>query len=253
MFDNPVLNGRIIALQKIFLCPGELRVQGSVDLKPGWHLTRRAAPVPSGSVRLSDVAQVIRCQLPRAKVDSQETNALTAEAVITGSPLGGVMIDGSFVCREIVLGDLDELTGFVREYGELTRVEEFSPTGRQGKYLLRSDDILLAFRSAESSPGKQDSWRKISRRPPSRDRAYAPSGLSGWTRFGSTTPCSGPTSAAASPLRQRQQNPDRQPGRSARSAAHVAGSAGREAHQRSPSKDRAKYGRDTELAAENPF
>lgn len=136
------------------LSPAELRVQGSVDLKPGWHLARRAAPALSGAARLSDVAQVIRCQLPRAKVDSQEAAALIAEAASSGSPLGGVTIDGSFVCREIVLGDLDSLTGFVREYGELTRVEELSPTGRQGKYLLRPDDILLAFRGAESSLGQ---------------------------------------------------------------------------------------------------
>lgn len=136
------------------LSTAELRIQGNVDFKPVWHLTRRAAPAPSGSVRLSDVALVIRCQLSRAKVDSQEAAALAAEAASTGCPLGGVMSDGSFVCREIVLGDLDELTGFVREYGELTRLEELSPAGRQGKYLLRPDDILLAFRGAESSLGQ---------------------------------------------------------------------------------------------------
>lgn len=53
-----------------------------------------------------------------------------------------------------MLGDLDELTGFVREYGELTRMEGLSPTGHQGKYLLRPDDILLAFRGMESSLGQ---------------------------------------------------------------------------------------------------
>lgn len=136
------------------LSPAELRVQGNLDFKPGWHLTRRATPAPSGAARLSDVAQVIRCQLPRSKVDSQEAAALGAEAASTGRPLGGEMSDGSFVCREIVLGDLNPLTGFVREYGEMTRVEALSPTGRQGKYLLRPDDILLAFRGAESSLGQ---------------------------------------------------------------------------------------------------
>lgn len=136
------------------LSPGELRVQGNLDFKPGWHLTCRAAPAPSGSVRLSNVAQVIRCQLPRSKVDNQEAAALGAEAASTGRPLGGEMSDGSFVCREIVLGDLDPLTGFVREHGEMTRVESLFPTGRQGKYLLRPDDILLAFRGAESSLGQ---------------------------------------------------------------------------------------------------
>lgn len=133
--------------------PEALYLKGSADLKPSYHLARQAAPhIASGiSLRLADCAHVIRCQLPRAK---EEATPLMTEAAFTGSPVGGLMHDGSFVCREIILNDLDPLTGFVKEYGELARVETLNPEGRQGKYLLQPDDIVMAFRGTEPSIGK---------------------------------------------------------------------------------------------------
>ncbi len=135
------------------MSPEALYLKGSVDLKPGYHLARQAVPqLASGTpIRLADCAHVIRCQLPRAKEDA---TPLMAEAAFTGAPVGGLMSDGSFVCREIILNDVDPITGFIKEYGELTRVGSLNPEGRQGKYLLRPDDIVMVFRGTEPSIGK---------------------------------------------------------------------------------------------------
>lgn len=137
----------------------DLYIKGIPDLTPRYHLSRRRDAVPGGkTVCLGDVAHIIRCQLPRVRMDADEIEALQYEPGVLAEQQGGTMHDGSFVCREISLADLDPLTGFVMDSGDVVRMAQLNPDGRQGKYLLRQGDIVMSFRGTEPSIGRVGLW-----------------------------------------------------------------------------------------------
>lgn len=137
----------------------DLYIKGVPDLTPRYHLARCIGEKHEGKVvTLGDVAHIIRCQLPRTRLDAEEVAALQCEPGVFAEQQGGAMHDGSFVCREISLADLDPLTGFVLDRGDIVRVAQLNPDGRQGKYLLRQGDIVMSFRGTEPSIGRVGYW-----------------------------------------------------------------------------------------------
>ena len=115
------------------LLPGQLASREDVDFTPRRLL---AGPLGTGEVPLANRARLLRCQLPRTKPAGNE--------------------DGRFfVCREINLAHLDDLTGFVRlGAGQQIGFEGFNPKGREGQYLLQRHDILMCFRGTEATIGR---------------------------------------------------------------------------------------------------
>lgn len=135
--------------------PRELRIKGVPDFTPRLYLARSNTPeLTSSTITLGQCAHIIRCQLHRSRLEEWDLDALTQVAAITGVPSGGAQADGSCVCREITLADLDPLTGFVLDRGNLVRLADLNPAGRQGKYLLQAGDILMSFRGTEPTLGK---------------------------------------------------------------------------------------------------
>lgn len=154
-----LLSGAVVDGVSMNMPVADLYIKGVPDLTPRYHLSRVTGTEGGGEmVRLGDVAHIIRCQLPRTRMEDAEVAALQCEPGVHTERQGGVMHDGSFVCREISLADLDQLTGFVMDQGDLVRVAQLNPEGRQGKYLLRQGDIVLAFRGTEPSIGRVGLW-----------------------------------------------------------------------------------------------
>jgi len=115
------------------VAPDQLAYQEDEDFTPRRFL---AGPRGVGEVALKDCARVLRCQIPRTKSDPDEK-------------------DGSFICREINLSQLDELTGFVKPgAGQPVGFKSFNPVGKEEKFLLRRHDILMCFRGTEATIGR---------------------------------------------------------------------------------------------------
>lgn len=154
-----LLVGEAVERRAMDVPSADLYVKGVPDLTPRYYLSRQTGVEVGGkTVRLGDVAHIIRCQLPRTRMDDAEVEALQCEPGVHTEQQSGVMHDGSFVCREISLANLDPLTGFVMDQGEIVRISQLNPDGRQSKYLLRHGDILLAFRGTEPTIGRVGYW-----------------------------------------------------------------------------------------------
>ena len=108
----------------------------------------------AGDRTLRQCAQVLRCQLSRARIDDGEFQDLLAAATESGGDCWGEYPDGSFVGREVALGELDPQTGFLDQRSGDTIRLQLTLLGTQGKYVLRSDDILFAFRGTAASVGQ---------------------------------------------------------------------------------------------------
>lgn len=129
---------------------------GLFTLSPATWLTPPLA-APQGRT-LRAFAQVLRCQLPRERLE--EAPAWYEETVEGGELVQvwhdgfGEAPDGEYIAREVSVSEFDPMTGFVDEYrGNIVKVP-LNPLGRQGKYLLRPNDIVFAFRGTALSVGK---------------------------------------------------------------------------------------------------
>lgn len=130
---------------------------GLFSLSPATWLTPPLAAPPGRTLRA--FAQVLRCQLARERLPGPPAWEELVE-VVDGEPVFawhdgfGETGDGAFVAREVSLGELDAMTGFVDEQrGNVVRVA-LNPLGKQGKYLLQANDIVFAFRGTAQSVGK---------------------------------------------------------------------------------------------------
>lgn len=130
---------------------------GLYTLAPATWLTPPLAAPPGRTLRA--FAQVLRCQLARERLPAPPAWEELVE-VVDGEPVFawhdgfGETGDGGFVAREVSLGELDAMTGFVDEQrGNVVRVA-LNPLGKQGKYLLQANDIVFAFRGTAQSVGR---------------------------------------------------------------------------------------------------
>lgn len=132
------------------ISPEELAKDGLFNLSPNAHLTRQAGQQIRGGLTLRQCVQVLRCQVPRKRLEDLELEALQSQ----DQDWLGEYPDGTFLCREVSLGELDPLTGFLEEQsGNVVRLP-LTLLGKQGKYVLQSGDILFAFRGTSSSVGQ---------------------------------------------------------------------------------------------------
>lgn len=82
--------------------------------------------------KLGDVADVIRCQLPRTRTGGKE---------------------GLILCREVTQADFEPISGIVSGgSGEIW--VELDPKSKQQKYLIRNNDVLFSFRGTEGTLGQ---------------------------------------------------------------------------------------------------
>ena len=138
------------------ITPEELARDGLFNLSPAYHLANQnmAGAGAHSTVTLRTCAQVLRCQLPRERLGDDDIQGLEAEESVTGLEMWGEGRNGNFICREVALGELDPLTGFLQEQGgNIVRVQ-LTLLGKQGKYVLQGNDILFAFRGTQASIGK---------------------------------------------------------------------------------------------------
>jgi len=111
--------------------PVQLANQEDQDFTPRRFL---ADPQGIGEVALSSCANLLRCQALRSK-PREKTDY--------------------FVCREILFSQLDDITGFVQPgAGHLVELPGFNPEGKEKKYLLQQNDILICYRGTEASIGR---------------------------------------------------------------------------------------------------
>lgn len=151
LFDGPPKPGASMELEAA--APAR---DGLFSLAPATWLTPPLA-APQGRT-LRAFALVLRCQLPRERLE--EAPAWYEETVEGGELVHiwhdgfGEAPDGQYIAREVSVSELDPMTGFVDEYrGNVVKVP-LNPLGRQGKYLLRPNDIIFAFRGTSLSVGK---------------------------------------------------------------------------------------------------
>lgn len=138
--DTPSPNSADIA-------SNDIASNGNFDLSPSVYLSKKEMPhLESGTLR--QFAQVLRCQLPRERIDREELPQLDEEEWV------GEYDGGSFIGREVSLGELTPLSGFLNEYGGNIVKLGLTRLGKQGKYLLQSGDILFAFRGTQASVGQ---------------------------------------------------------------------------------------------------
>lgn len=83
-------------------------------------------------MKLGEIVDVIRCQLPRQR---------------TGGAVGWVL------CREVTQTDFELISGLVDDVSENVWVE-INPKGKQRKYLIQNGDVLFSFRGTESTLGQ---------------------------------------------------------------------------------------------------
>lgn len=115
---------------------------GLFDLSPAYYLAQGSLPI-KGNGTLRQYAQVLRCQLPRERIADSEIDGWMED-----------YSDGSFIVREVSLGELDPLSGFLNEYGGNIVKVKLTRFGKKGKYLLQPNDIIFAFRGTHSSIGQ---------------------------------------------------------------------------------------------------
>lgn len=130
---------------------------GLFTLAPGTWLTPPLT-APQGRT-LRAFAQVLRCQLPRERLEEalawrEFIGIEDGEAIFEWHDAFGEAPDGKYVAREISIGEFDPMTGFVDEYGGNPVKVALNPLGKQGKYLLQTNDIVFAFRGTAQSVGK---------------------------------------------------------------------------------------------------
>lgn len=82
--------------------------------------------------KLGEVADVIRCQLPRQRAGGGE---------------------GWLSCREVTQADFEPISGMVSS-GSGDIWVELDPIGKQKKYLIRNNDVLFSFRGTEGTLGQ---------------------------------------------------------------------------------------------------
>ncbi|MDE7371550.1 MAG: hypothetical protein K2N07_07405, partial [Desulfovibrio sp.] len=138
------------------LDPAEPARDGLFTLSPATWLTPPLA-APKGRT-LRAFAQVLRCQLPRERLEEApywyEETVEDGEFVSIWHDGFGEAPDGQYVAREVSVSEFDPMTGFVDEdRGNVVKVP-LNPLGKQGKYLLRPNDIVFAFRGTALSVGK---------------------------------------------------------------------------------------------------
>lgn len=99
---------------------------------------------------LGSFAEILRCQLRRRGL---QTSVEPEESGIeSGAVAPGRQADGSFIAREVGLGDLDPLTGLLS--GGKGRLALLMASEEQASsFFLRENDILFAFRGTESGLG----------------------------------------------------------------------------------------------------
>jgi restriction endonuclease S subunit len=83
--------------------------------------------------KLGELADVIRCQLPRRRVEERK--------------------DGDLLCLETTLADFNSITGFVVAGSNIIHMQ-LNPQSKQNKYLIQRGDILFSFRGTEATIGK---------------------------------------------------------------------------------------------------
>lgn len=122
---------------------------GLFTLTPAEWLNRASAPPPSiRRPALRDCAQILRCQLAREKLDMTLFDFTRCEGLHWGETPEG------FIAREVALGDLEPMSGILREdSGSVVRLA-LKRLSSKGKYLLRQGDILFSFRGAQGSLGR---------------------------------------------------------------------------------------------------
>lgn len=145
--EKPLAKG-----ESLTLTPDVLARDGLFDLSPAAHLSKQKAGSQAPGLTLRHRAQVLRCQLSREKVSEEECGALQSHA--PDKDWLGECPDGSFLCREVGISELDPLTGFLDEHGGNIVRLELTLLGKQGKYVLQAGDILFAFRGSASSVGQ---------------------------------------------------------------------------------------------------
>ncbi|BAH74950.1 restriction endonuclease subunit S [Solidesulfovibrio magneticus] len=82
--------------------------------------------------KLGEVADVIRCQLPRTRTGGK---------------------DGWILCREVTQADFEPISGIVSG-GSGDIWVELDPSGKQKKYLIRNNDVLFSFRGTGETLGQ---------------------------------------------------------------------------------------------------
>jgi len=137
------------------ISPETVAQDGLFDLSPSAHLARQKEGGPDtpsvDRVTLRQCAKVLHCQLPREKLDEETIKGLWLRS---DGENWGEGEEGSFIAREVALAELDPLTGFLNEKdGNIVQLQ-LTLLGKQGKYVLKANDILFVFRGASSSIGK---------------------------------------------------------------------------------------------------
>lgn len=81
---------------------------------------------------LGEIADVVRCQLPRQRADWGK---------------------GWLLCKEVAQADFGAISGLVEGGSENVWIE-LDPGGKQKKYLIQAGDILFSFRGTEGTLGQ---------------------------------------------------------------------------------------------------
>jgi hypothetical protein len=153
--DNPPpTNGEVIELP-----PEVFMLDRLLDLSPAAHLAQQkvaAIPVRKAGdlAKLGDFAQVLRCQLARARIDDEKLHDIQAFADKADRDWWGEYPDGSFIGREVALGELDPVSGFLDQRSGDTIRLHLTLISTQGKYVLQPGDILFAYRGTMASIGQ---------------------------------------------------------------------------------------------------
>ncbi len=123
------------------------------DLTPSVHLAEYESDKAKNITTLGDVAHVLRCQIPRTVFDFDlyvESSSLRPafENDEKYKDISGL------IYKEIGLANIDQVSGFV----DLSKTQDvnlkITSMGKQGKYLLQPDDIVMNFRGSLDSLGK---------------------------------------------------------------------------------------------------
>lgn len=141
-----LLDGKADGVENADVSLEAIAQDGLFNLSPAYYLTQKAMPVHTGKT-LRHYAQVLRCQLARERIEEDII-------VPDGEEWAGEYSDGTFVGREVSLGELDPASGFLNETGGNIVRLELTRLGKQGKYLLQSGDIIFAFRGTANSVGQ---------------------------------------------------------------------------------------------------
>lgn len=134
---NPPATGASINLDRTL--PGR---NGTWNLTPALWLNECNIKSVQSKVPIRSCAQIIRCQLPRKKIQHYPPESFRIDAA-----------NGVSMVREVGLTDFDPVSGFLLGQGENVGIE-FKRTSSRQKYLLQEGDIIFPFKGTTGSLGK---------------------------------------------------------------------------------------------------